>query len=151
MGPGVRGDWTVGLKLARTHTPALENSFIVTDVVRFRGAPEEVRQTVRNVAAADGYGVKIWIPQDPGQAGADQADSYIRTLSGYRVEAERMSGDKATRADAVAAQANIGRVGMLRAPWNSAFIEELAAFPGASMTTKLTRSVWHSASCNRAT
>jgi hypothetical protein len=24
---------------------------------------------------------------------ADQADSYIRMLSGYRVEAERMSGD----------------------------------------------------------
>jgi predicted phage terminase large subunit-like protein len=50
-------------------------------------------------------------------------------LSGYRVEAERMSGDKATRADAAACQANIGRLSMLRAPWNAAFIEELAAFP----------------------
>jgi predicted phage terminase large subunit-like protein len=95
----------------------------------FRGPPEEVRQTVRNVAAADGYGTKIWIPRDPAQAGADQADSYIRMLSGYRVEAERVSGDKATRADAAACQANIGRLGILRAPWNAAFIEELAAFP----------------------
>jgi predicted phage terminase large subunit-like protein len=50
-------------------------------------------------------------------------------LSGYRIEAERMSGDKATRADAAASQANIGRLGMLRASWNGAFIEELAAFP----------------------
>jgi predicted phage terminase large subunit-like protein len=59
----------------------------------------------------------------------DQADSYIRMLTGYQVESERMSGDKATRADAAASQANIGRIGMVRAPWNAAFIEELAAFP----------------------
>ena len=129
LASSAKGDWTVGLKLARSYTPALENSFIITDIVRFRGPPEEVRQTVRNVAAADGYGTKIWIPRDPAQAGADQADSYIRMLSGYRVEAERMSGDKATRADAAACQANIGRLGILRAPWNAAFIEELAAFP----------------------
>jgi predicted phage terminase large subunit-like protein len=129
LASSAKGDWTVGLKLARAYTPAFENSFIVTDVIRFRGPPEEVRATVRAVAQADGYGTKIWIPRDPAQAGADQADSYIRMLSGYAVGAERMSGDKATRADAAAAQANIGRLGMLRAPWNAAFIEELAAFP----------------------
>ncbi len=151
LASSAKGDWTVGLKLARSYTSALENSFIITDIVRFRGPPEEVRQTVRNVAAADGYGTKIWIPRDPAQAGADQADSYIRMLSGYRVEAERMSGDKATRADAAASQANIGRLGMLRASWNAAFIEELAAFPEASMTTRSTPSAWPSASSNRPT
>jgi predicted phage terminase large subunit-like protein len=50
-------------------------------------------------------------------------------LVGYRGEAERMSGDKATRADAAASQANIGRLGMVRAAWNVVFVEELAAFP----------------------
>jgi predicted phage terminase large subunit-like protein len=40
-----------------------------------------------------------------------------------------MSGSKEVRADAVASQANIGQVAMLRAPWNAAFIEELASFP----------------------
>jgi predicted phage terminase large subunit-like protein len=129
LASSAKGDWTVGLKLARAYTPAFENSFIVTDVIRFRGPPEEVRATVKAVAQADGYGTKIWIPRDPAQAGADQADSYIRMLSGYPVEAERMSGDKATRADAAASQANIGRLGMLRAAWNATFIEELAAFP----------------------
>jgi predicted phage terminase large subunit-like protein len=129
LASSAKGDWTVGLKLARAYTPTYENTFIVTDIVRFRGPPEEVRATVKTVAQADGYGTKIWIPRDPAQAGADQADSYIRMLSGYRVEAERMSGDKATRADAAASQANIGRLGMLRALWNASFIEELAAFP----------------------
>jgi predicted phage terminase large subunit-like protein len=50
-------------------------------------------------------------------------------LSSYLVEAERMSGDKATRADAAASKANIGRIGTFRALWNAAYIEELAAFP----------------------
>jgi predicted phage terminase large subunit-like protein len=129
LASSTRGDWTVGLKLARAYDHAYENTFIVTDIVRFRGPPEEVRATVKTVAQADGYGTKIWIPRDPAQAGADQADSYIRMLSGYRIEAERMSGDKATRADAAASQTNIGRLGMLRATWNAALIEELAAFP----------------------
>jgi predicted phage terminase large subunit-like protein len=115
--------------LVRAYTPALENIFIVLDVVRFRGPTEEVRRTVQTVANADGYGTKIWIPRDPAQAGADQADSYIRMLSGFPIEAERMSGDKATRADAAAAQCNIGRISLIRAPWNAAFIEELASFP----------------------
>jgi predicted phage terminase large subunit-like protein len=50
-------------------------------------------------------------------------------LSGYRVAAERISGDKATRADALASQANIGRAALLRAAWNAAFTEEAAGFP----------------------
>jgi predicted phage terminase large subunit-like protein len=129
LASSARGDFTVGLLLGRAYDDAYENRFIVLDNVRFRGPPEEVRATVCTVAAADGYGVKIWLPKDPAQAGADQADSYIRMLAGYRVEAERMSGDKATRADAAASQANIGRLGMVRAGWNAAFIEEAAAFP----------------------
>jgi predicted phage terminase large subunit-like protein len=129
LASSARGDWTVGLLLGRSYDESWASKWIVLDVVRFRGAPEEVRRTVMTVAAADGHGVKIWIPRDPAQAGADQADSYIRMLVGYRVEAERMSGDKATRADAAASQANIDRMGMVRAPWNAAFIEELAAFP----------------------
>lgn len=49
--------------------------------------------------------------------------------SPYRVTAERMSGDKVTRAFAVASQVNIGRIGMLQAPWNAALLDELASFP----------------------
>jgi predicted phage terminase large subunit-like protein len=124
-----KGDFTVGLKLARVSDRNLPYSWIVTDVIRFRGMPEAVRRTVREVAAGDGHGVKVWIPKDPGAAGVDQADSMIRMLQGFRISAERMTGDKATRADAAASQCNIGRVAILRAPWNAPFIEELAAFP----------------------
>jgi predicted phage terminase large subunit-like protein len=124
-------DYTVGIKLVQVFDQAspFNEFWIVTDVQRIRGAPEEVRRLVKAVAEADGPGTTIWLPQDPAQAGADQVESYIRHLSGYPVHAERMSGDKATRADSCASQSNIGRVALLRAPWNAAFIEELAAFP----------------------
>ena len=102
---------------------------MITDMQRIRGTPDEVRHLVRTVAEADGYIVKQWFPRDPGQAGVDQADSIVQMLSGYRVEAVRQTGDKATRADAAASQANIGRIGMLRAEWNAAVIDELGSFP----------------------
>src|SRR5215472_13210800 len=73
-----RGDWTVGVKLARLRgDPRFENLMIITDVQRIRGAPEEVRHLVRTVAAADGSATKQLFPRDPGQAGLDQAESYV--------------------------------------------------------------------------
>jgi predicted phage terminase large subunit-like protein len=122
------GDWTVGLKLALRKEDRLP---IITDVRRMRGRPDEVRKLVRDVAAADGrLECKIMLPQDPAQAGADQVQSYIEMLAGFRVEAVRMSGSKELRAEPVASQVNIGRVAMLRAPaWNAAFVDELGSFP----------------------
>jgi predicted phage terminase large subunit-like protein len=129
LASSAKGDFTVGILLGRAYDHAYENRYIVLDVVRFRGPPEVVRATVKAVADSDDPMTKIWLPKDPAQAGADQADSYIRMLTGRAVAAERMSGDKATRADAAASQANIGRIGMVRAQWNAPFTEELAAFP----------------------
>jgi predicted phage terminase large subunit-like protein len=124
-----KGDWTVGILLGRYYATGYQPRYVVLDVQRFRGPPEEVRRTVRTIAQSDGPGTKIWLPRDPAQAGADQADSYIGMLSSYRVAAERMSGSKVTRADSVACQVNVGHVGMARAHWNAVFTEELASFP----------------------
>jgi predicted phage terminase large subunit-like protein len=125
-----RGDYTVGMKLARLHgDPRWSDLTLITDVQRMRGAPEEVRHLIRTVAAADGPRVTQWFPEDPGQSGRVQAEDLVRMLSGYSVKTERMSGSKETRADPAASQCNIGRVGMLRASWNAALIDELASFP----------------------
>jgi predicted phage terminase large subunit-like protein len=125
-----RGDWTVGVKCARLWGDArYENMFAITDVQRIRGTPDEVRHLVRTVAEADGHLVKQWFPEDPGQAGKDQAQSYVQMLIGYRVEAIRQTGSKETRADTAASQANIGRIGMLKAAWNAPVIDELGSFP----------------------
>lgn len=118
-------DWTVGLKLGRVG----DGRFVVLDVVRLRGGPDEVEAAIVRTAGADGREVLIELPQDPGQAGKGQALYLARRLAGFRVRASRETGDKATRAGPVASQVNIGNVGLVRAAWNRPLLDELAAFP----------------------
>jgi predicted phage terminase large subunit-like protein len=119
-------DWTVGLKLARDQ----HGTFYVEHVERFRGSPETVERAILNIAASDGRGVRIRLPQDPGQAGKAQAKYLINKLAGYTVTAERETGDKVTRANPASAQAGAGNIKIVRGPWNEAFLSELENFPG---------------------
>lgn len=123
---GSRGaDWTVGLKLLRTET----GSYVVADVVRLRGGPDEVEQAILRTAQRDGAGVPISIPQDPGQAGKSQVQNLLKMLAGYSAAPTLESGDKATRAAGVAAQVNVGNVSVVSASWTAAFLDELSGFP----------------------
>jgi phage terminase large subunit-like protein len=57
-----------------------DGRYIVIDVINVRQSASEVRATIKHTAQADRarYGnVKIRLPQDPGQAGKDQAQSFI--------------------------------------------------------------------------
>jgi len=120
------GSWTVGLLLS-----CREGIFYVEDVKRKQLSSHGVRQLVKSLAELDGRQVSISIPNDPGQAGNDQVDSYTRLLVGYDVRSSPESGNKELRAAAhgQAAQVEAGNVKLKRAPWNRAFVEELALFP----------------------
>lgn len=124
--PGLSGepDWTVGFLIARH-----ENSVRIEDVQRFRAGPGDVRKRVRATAEMDGVKVRIKLQQDPGQAGKDQIDSYSAMLFGFVVEAATVTGDKQTRAEPFASAAQLGRVSMVRAPWNAEFLAEADTFP----------------------
>ena len=121
-------DWTVGVKLRRTN----DGKFIVLDVARMRGGPEDVLAMLMATAQSDGLGVVISLPQDPGQAGKWQAADFVRRLAGWNAQTSTETGDKATRAAPVAAQCNVGNLSMVSAEWNRAFREELRGFPGAT-------------------
>lgn len=123
---GKQPDYTVGLKLSVTENGV----YYVNDVERFQGSPLKVEQAIKNFAALDSKAVHIGLPQDPGQAGKAQAESFVRMLSGYVVKAYRETGDKVTRASPVSAQAEAGNVKILRGAWNEAFLNELENFPG---------------------
>ena len=118
-------DWTVGLKMRKTP----DNRIYILDVNRFRSGPTEVEQAIIGTASQDGGEVEIVLPQDPGQAGKSQAEYLTRRLSGYRVQAVRETGDKATRAMPFASQVNAGNVYLVKSPWNREFLEELSMFP----------------------
>lgn len=121
-------DWTVGVRMTRT----VQGKFMVDDVVRLRGAPDEVEAAILATASRDGRAVQIHLPQDPGQAGKAQILYLTRILAGYSVQSQIASGDKATRAAPLAAQMNVGNVALVQAAWNRAFIEELSGFPASA-------------------
>ena len=118
-------DWTVGLKLSRD----ARGIFYVEHVERFRGSPRAVETAICNMAAADGKGVRIRLPQDPGQAGKSQSSYLVTQLAGYVVRAERETGDKVARAGAASSQAEVGNIKVVRGAWNEAFFMELENFP----------------------
>ncbi len=119
-------DWTAGVKLQRLPS----GQFVVLDVVRLRGGPDEVEAAIVNTAQQDGRTVRIGLPQDPGQAGKTQVLYLTRKLEGFTIESSPETGDKATRAAPVASQCNVGNLSIVRAPWNAALLDELGAFPG---------------------
>ena len=117
-------DYTSGTKMG-----ILKNGrYIILDNVWERKRSHQIREIVKRIAIQDGRGVKIGISQDPGQAGKEQAESYVADLAGFSVEIIRESGDKITRADPYAAQWQAGNVDILRGAWNDAFIAEHEMF-----------------------
>ena len=119
------GDPTAGAKIGRLP----DGRLIIADMVHGQWGPDERDAVLRNTASQDGHGVRISIPQDPGQAGKTQALYMTRMLQGYRVHTSPESGDKVTRAEPFAAQVNVGNVLMLRGSWNNGLIEEMRMFP----------------------
>jgi predicted phage terminase large subunit-like protein len=86
---------------------------------------------VRATAEADGRATIVGIEQEPGSAGKGQADHYrLKVLRGYIVEADKVTGDKATRAIAVASAMSNGDLDAVRAHWLPEWLEELDGFPG---------------------
>lgn len=122
------GDWTAGIKIGRQKN----GRFIIADVARDRKSPAGVEQLLVNTASQDGYLCEISIPQDPGQAGKQQASYYIQKLAGYTIRATPETGDKETRAGPLAAQAEAGNVDVLEASWNDAFFDEVTVFPNGA-------------------
>lgn len=119
-----KGDYTVGVKMGK----GSDGRIYVLDVARGRYLPDERNELIRTRASFDTRATRIFIPQDPGQAGVDQVRTLTRMLAGYNVNSATNTGSKATRADAFASQVNVGNVCLLRAPWNHVYIEELRQF-----------------------
>lgn len=122
------GDWTVGVKIGRQK----DGRFIIANVVRDRKSSAGVESLLVNTATQDGYDCEQSLPQDPGQAGKQQAAYYVGALFGYNARATTESGNKITRANPLSAQAEAGNVDILEGDWNDIFIEELCRFPNGA-------------------
>jgi predicted phage terminase large subunit-like protein len=112
-------------------TLAIDGRITIDDVVRIRGDADEVRKLIRATAEMDGHQVPQSVPQDPGQAGKAQVLDFAKVLHGFDVRFSTESGDKALRAEPLAAQWNAGNVSLVRASWNDTFLAEAGLFPGS--------------------
>lgn len=120
--------WTAGILIGRTP----DKRYIIADARRIQGTAAEVERLIVNTAGQDktAWGsVRGSLPQDPGQAGKAQAQYLIRQLAGFDYHASPESGDKVTRAQPFAAQAEAKNVMILEGDWNRDFLDELAMFP----------------------
>ena len=124
-------DRTAGCLMAR-----LQNGqYIILDMKCVAANASHVRELVRNTAITDKAVVgrtRISIPQDPGQAGKEQAESYQKELAGFNVTITPISKDKVLRAEPFAAQWQIGNVLLLEGGWNTKLLDELEGFPDAA-------------------
>lgn len=121
---------TVGVKIARyrRRAPDEASRFLLLDARRITKGPAAVEQAFINTAAADGRGVRISVPQDPGQAGKAQASRFVGLLPGFDVRTSPESGDKVTRFNPFSAQVEAGNVDYLDTI-DPAYLASLEGFP----------------------
>lgn len=102
---------------------------VIADIVKGRWAPSGVERTISDTAKDDGTSVEGSIPQDPGAAGKAWGQDIIAACKGYVYKMSPETGDKETRAQPLAAQAEAGNVYLLNGPWIKDFFEEAEKFP----------------------
>jgi predicted phage terminase large subunit-like protein len=118
------GDWTVGCRIARDGT-----RFLIADVVRGQWDSRRVRDEILAAARRDPPRTMIELPQDPGQAGKDQAQQLVAMLTGHNVKTRPVTGAKDVRATGYAAQQQAANVTLVVGPWNGVWVAEHASFP----------------------
>jgi predicted phage terminase large subunit-like protein len=121
-------DWTVGTLMLFDQGIAY-----IMDVRKIRAKGDKVEQLIAQTAAEDGHMVAIRVEQEPGSSGKALIDQYARyVVPGYDLIGIRASGDKITRARPFAAASANGNVRLVRGPWITEWLDELASFPEAS-------------------
>ena len=106
--------------------------YVVAHVTNVRLSAAEARKHIKSTAIMDKNKyrrTKIRLPQDPGQAGKDQKDSFIKYLAGFSLAIELESGSKVTRAEPFAAQWQAGNVDIVVGEWNEEYLSQLEGFP----------------------
>jgi predicted phage terminase large subunit-like protein len=126
------GAYTAGVRMSKLN----DGRFIVTDVRRKQLSALDREKMILQTAQLDrqdvGNNVLTVVEQEPGSGGKDSAEATVRMLSGYKVEADKVTDAKHIRADPYAAQVQAGNVSILAAEWNKEFIGEHETFPNGA-------------------
>lgn len=118
-------DFSAGVKMGIT----ADETLIVMDVYHKQTNPAQTGENIIWNALRDGKEIKIRLEAD--NAAVTQLDYLLRDerLRGYTIDAKRPEGDKFTRAAPLATRINAGKLKLVRANWNDAYLDELSVFP----------------------
>lgn len=119
-------DYTAGVKVGKDKS---DGTYYVLHVARDRKRPAGVLKLIHGTAQADSIGCTVALEQDPAQAGKAEAEWYVRELAGFDVRVIPPQGAKEIRARPASAQAEAGKIKIVKGHWNKAFIDELENFP----------------------
>jgi len=122
------GDYTVGVFMWEMKGKVVPK-YVIVKVVRGQWDSHDRERIIKEEALICGKDVTYVVEQEPGSGGKESAESTIRNLAGYKVIAERPTGDKQLRADVLSVQVNNGNVGIVNGPWLSEYKEEMEYFP----------------------
>lgn len=127
----------------------VDNCYIVLDVKRYRARPGETKGRIVQIVQHDFDDEEIpdsiSFPEDPGAAGKVVVADWKDVLDGYPIHSSPESGSKTARAEAIAAQVDIGKFYLLYGKWNKEFIDELKSFPKGAFLDQvdaLSRAYW---------
>jgi hypothetical protein len=101
------GAFTVGVLMHWLH----DGRYVVGDVRRGQWSALEREKVIKSTAEIDKQAFPrhfIWVEQEPGSSGVESAEATIRMLAGWKVRADRVTGNKADRAQPYAAQVQGG-------------------------------------------
>lgn len=113
------------------------NHYVVADVIAGQWGASEREGIIKEVIKKDysdakhyRYKYQFWTEQEPASSGKESAQNTIINLAGYPVYADRVTGNKATRAEPFSCQVNIGNVSLLHdGEWVKSYKENLRFYP----------------------
>lgn len=130
-------DFTVGVKILKSHDDSHDDIYYVLDVVAVQISAGNVNQLVLKTARQDGAGCRQRWEIEPGSAGKINSATLTKMLSDFDGSGVRSQGDKMTRAKGFATAAADGRVKLIRAAWNDTYLAELHSFPDGKHDDRL--------------
>lgn len=118
-------DFTASVKLGW----GVDGYIYVLDVTKEQLAPADLIPRMMDLAEQDGINCIIRIPQDPGQAGAFQAQQISSKLMKFPVKSRTMQSSKYNRALTVSTKCKAGIYRIMKDDWNKMFLNDLEAYP----------------------
>jgi predicted phage terminase large subunit-like protein len=124
--------------------------FVISDVRRGQWGALKRETMIKNTAESDkaAWGIfTTWVEQEPGSGGKESAENTIRSLRGFVVRADKVTGAKEIRAEPYAAQVQGKNVKLVAAAWNQPFVDEHETFPGGKFKDQIDSAAGAFAKC----